>query len=78
MSNPFLAVINLLGLTPGSQGNHGSLFLVCSVAGSLYSSSFTGNPFSEVKRLLTAGGQSNGYAAVAGILTSGELRFAGN
>jgi hypothetical protein len=77
MTNPWLAVLSILGITRESQGAAGTLYLVCSACGAAYGGSFSGNPFSEVKRLLLAAGdRSLGYQTVEGTLTAGELRYA--
>jgi hypothetical protein len=71
----FDVIIRDLGLTPESQGDAGTLYLLCAFARDNSTGTYSGNPYSAVKALLSAG-RSNGYRQVDNLLTSGETRWA--
>jgi len=70
-------IIRDLGLTPESMGDaEKMLYLLLAFArDNGVTATFTGNPYSAVKALLSAG-RSNGYRQIEILLTSGETRFA--
>ena len=67
-------ILRDLGLTAESQGEAGGLYLLLAFARDNANGSYSGNPYSAVKALLSAG-RSNGYRAVENLLTSGESRW---
>jgi hypothetical protein len=72
----FDTIIRDLGLTSESQGDAAALHLLLTFArDNGVTSTFSGNPFSAVKALLSAG-RTNGYRQVENLLSSGEMRWA--
>jgi hypothetical protein len=74
--NPFEAVRLDMGLANNATGPAGTLHLLCTFGRDNYAGTTSGNPYTEVKRLLVASaGRSNGYREIEALLTSGEMRW---